>query len=129
MGCELYRLGLPNPLVSMPVLDTCTETTAQLASCRAVGRKIQTANLTELHEYLFKNHLPKRTMPRLTWRQQLAVFELLPSGVFGKETLDVAPDYFEKFSKAHPQPIQLIGLNTSIFVKHPGLAEGFGSPA
>ena len=30
MGCEFYRLGVESPMVSMPILDTCTEVTASL---------------------------------------------------------------------------------------------------
>jgi len=35
MGCEFFRLGMDNPLPQLPVLDTCTETTAQL--CQIPG--------------------------------------------------------------------------------------------
>ena len=30
MGCELYRYGVESPMGSMPILDTCTEVTADL---------------------------------------------------------------------------------------------------
>ncbi|HWW38276.1 3'-5' exonuclease, partial [Pedobacter sp.] len=30
MGCEFYRYGVENRLADMPVLDTCTEVTAEL---------------------------------------------------------------------------------------------------
>src|SRR5690606_6699676 len=36
--------------------------------------------------------------------------ELIRKRVFTAEELDVKPDYFENFSEANPQPIQLIGL-------------------
>ena len=113
MGCELYRLGLPNPLVSMPVLDTCTETTAQLCQLPGGrGGKFKLPTLTELHEYLFQEPFAEAHNASADVEATARCFlELLRQGVFGKETLDVAPDYFEKFSKAHPQPIQLIGLN------------------
>ena len=30
MGCEFYRMGVESPMATMPVLDTCTEVTADL---------------------------------------------------------------------------------------------------
>ncbi|MGB0788557.1 MAG: exonuclease domain-containing protein, partial [Marinirhabdus sp.] len=35
MGAEFLRLGMENPLPAIPLLDTCTETTAQL--CKIPG--------------------------------------------------------------------------------------------
>ena len=37
MGAEFYRYGVESPLTTMPVLDTCTETTANL--CQIAGGK------------------------------------------------------------------------------------------
>jgi DNA polymerase-3 subunit alpha len=54
MGCEFHRLGMENLLKDMPVLDTCTEITAELLRLPG-GRngRYKLPNLTELHEYLF----------------------------------------------------------------------------
>ena len=30
MGCEFHRMGMESPMAQMPVLDTCTEVTAEL---------------------------------------------------------------------------------------------------
>ncbi|MEX0360295.1 MAG: exonuclease domain-containing protein, partial [Allomuricauda sp.] len=35
MGCEFHRMGVESPLGSLPVLDTCTEDTAEL--CKIPG--------------------------------------------------------------------------------------------
>jgi DNA polymerase-3 subunit alpha len=37
LGCEFVRLGLDSPLIKYPVLDTCTEKTAEL--CQLAGGK------------------------------------------------------------------------------------------
>ncbi|EGD33982.1 DNA polymerase III subunit alpha [Capnocytophaga sp. oral taxon 338] len=54
MGAEFYRYGVSSVLSKLPVLDTCTELTAEL--CRIPGGragKFKYPNLTELHEFLF----------------------------------------------------------------------------
>lgn len=40
MGCEFYRLGIDSPMTQMPVLDTCTEVTAELLRLRRKRWKI-----------------------------------------------------------------------------------------
>ena len=54
VGCELFRLGMDNPMPEMPVLDTCTEVTAQLCQIPGGrGGKFKLPTLTELHQFLF----------------------------------------------------------------------------
>ena len=54
MGCEFHRMGVESPMAQMPVLDTCTETTAELLRLPGGrGGRFKLPNLTELHEYLF----------------------------------------------------------------------------
>ncbi len=112
MGCELYRLGMEDPMPSMKVLDTCTETTAQLCELPG-GRygKFKLPTLTELHEFLF--NVPFSEAHNATADVEATTrcfFELIRRSVFTQEELDVQPDYFENFSKANPKPIELIGL-------------------
>src|SRR5690606_24889066 len=53
-GCEFHRLGIETPMTQMPVLDTCTETTANLCQLPGGrGGRFKLPTLTELHEYLF----------------------------------------------------------------------------
>ena len=55
MGCEFHRQSVDSNLSLLPVLDTCTEYTAEL--CRLPGGrggKFKLPTLTELHEFLFK---------------------------------------------------------------------------
>lgn len=42
MGAEFHRLGVENPLQTLPVLDTCTEHTAQL--CQIPGGVAESSN-------------------------------------------------------------------------------------
>ena len=54
MGAEFLRLGMENPLPTMPLLDTCTETTAQMCQIPGGrGGKFKLPTLTELHKFLF----------------------------------------------------------------------------
>src|SRR5699024_7343390 len=56
MGSELYRLGIENPLADFPVLDTCTEVTAELCQLPGGrGGRFKLPTLTELHEFLFQD--------------------------------------------------------------------------
>ena len=60
MGAEFHRLDVTNLLQDLPVLDTCTETTAQLCQIPGGrGGKFKLPTLTELHLYLF-NKPPKK---------------------------------------------------------------------
>src|SRR5690554_5945004 len=112
MGSELYRLGIENPLPDFPVLDTCTETTAQLCQIPGGrGGRFKLPTLTELHEFLFGEAFGEAHNATADVEATTRCFlELVRRNVYTAEELDVQPDYFEKFSKANPQPIELIGL-------------------
>ena len=54
MGAEFHRLSIGNDLQELPVLDTCTETTAQLCQIPGGrGGRFKLPTLTELHKQLF----------------------------------------------------------------------------
>ncbi|RMA66377.1 DNA polymerase III subunit alpha [Ulvibacter antarcticus] len=112
MGAEYHRLGMENPLPELPLLDTCTETTAQLCQLPGGrGGKFKLPTLTELHEFLFK--IPFSEAHNATADVEATTrcfFELIRRQIFTIEELDVQPDYFENFSEANPKPIELIGL-------------------
>ena len=98
MGAEFYRLHQPNPLEELPVLDTCTETTAELCKIPGGrGGKFKLPTLTELHEFLFgepfaEAHNATADVEATT----RCFFELIRRRVFTAEALDVAPDYFDE---------------------------------
>ncbi len=112
MGAEFYRLGVENDLQDLPVLDTCTETTAQLCQIPGGrGGKFKLPTLTELHLHLFGTAFGEAHNATADVEATTRCFlELIRKQIFTTEELDVAPDYFQKFKEVHQEPIQLIGL-------------------
>ena len=112
MGAEFVREDIANQLQELPVLDTCTEHTAELCKIPAGrGGKFKLPTLTELHEFLFNQPFAEAHNATADVEATTRCFlELIRRREYTKEELDVQPDYFEKFSEANPQPIQLIGL-------------------
>lgn len=112
MGAEFVRGAVENPLQELPVLDTCTEHTANLCEIPG-GRygKFKLPTLSELHEHLFsvgfaEAHNATADVEATT----RCFFELLRLGEYTKEQLDVEPEYFQNFNEANPGTIDLIGL-------------------
>ena len=112
MGCEFYRLGIESPMTQMPVLDTCTEVTAELIKLPGGrGGKFKLPTLTELHQFLFNQPFAEAHNATADVEATTRCFlELIRTEIFTKEELDVTPDYFENFQHKNPRPIQLIGL-------------------
>ncbi len=112
MGAEFHRLQIKNTLRELPVLDTCTEYTAELCKIPGGrGGKFKLPTLTELHEYLFNEPFAEAHNATADVEATTRCFlELLRKKHYTQEQLDVQPDYFENFSEANPKEIQLIGL-------------------
>ena len=112
MGCELYRMGMEDPMPSMPVLDTCTEHTANLTQIPGGrGGRFKLPTLTELHEYLFGVPFAEAHNATADVEATTRCFlELVRLKEYTLEQLDAAPDYFEQFGQHNPKPIKLIGL-------------------
>ena len=112
MGAEFLRLGMENPLPSMPLLDTCSETTAQMCQIPGGrGGKFKLPTLTELHQFLFQQPFTQAHNATADVEATTRCFlELVRRQIFTLEELDCPPDYFEQFSKENPQTIALIGL-------------------
>lgn len=112
MGCEFYRNDIENSLQELPILDTCTEHTAQLCQIPGGrGGKFKLPTLTELHQFLFNQ--PFAEAHNATADVEATTrcfFELIRRREYTAEQLDVEPNYFERFSEANPKEIQLIGL-------------------
>ncbi len=112
MGAEFVRERVENTLQELPVLDTCTEHTANL--CQIPGGrygKFKLPTLSELHEHLFnvgfaEAHNATADVEATT----RCFFELVRLGEYTQEQLDVEPDYFTNFKEVNPNEIQLIGL-------------------
>ncbi len=112
MGCEFYRLGVNSPMATLPVLDTCTEVTAELLKLPGGrGGKFKLPTLTELHSYLFNVPFAEAHNATADVEATTRCFlELIRREVFTKEELDVPADYFREFGENNPKEIQLIGL-------------------
>ncbi|MDX1462245.1 MAG: DNA polymerase III subunit alpha, partial [Marinirhabdus sp.] len=112
MGAEFLRLNQENLLPNFPVLDTCTETTAQLCQIPGGrGGKFKLPTLSELHEFLFDERFAEAHNATADVEATTRCFlELVRRQIFTAEELEVQPDYFERFSEENPKPIELIGL-------------------
>ncbi|KZS40990.1 DNA polymerase III subunit alpha [Aquimarina aggregata] len=112
MGAEFYRLGVENDLQNLPVLDTCTETTASLCQIPGGrGGKFKLPTLTELHQHLFGVAFGEAHNATADVEATTRCFlELIRKQIFTVEELDVEPDYFQNFKEIHQEPIELIGL-------------------
>ncbi|MDI9308729.1 MAG: DNA polymerase III subunit alpha [Limnohabitans sp.] len=112
MGCEFHRMSISSDMVKMPVLDTCTETTAELLKLPGGrGGKFKLPTLTELHEYLFSEPFAEAHNATADVEATTRCFlELIKREIFTEEELDVPADYFQNFRENNPQQIQLLGL-------------------
>lgn len=116
MGAEMVRYNVDTQILTdLPVLDTCTETTANVLQIPGGrGGRFKLPTLTELHEYLFGEKFAEAHNATADVEATTRCFlELIRRRIFTTESLDVTPEYFEKYSKENPQPIHYIGLNTS----------------
>jgi DNA polymerase III subunit alpha len=112
LGAEYFRIGKSSPLTKFPVIDTCTECTADLLKLPGGrGGKFKLPTLTELHQYLFGIPFSEAHNASADVEATARCFlELVRRKSFTKEELDVTPEYYEQFNRANPKPIQLIGL-------------------
>jgi len=113
MGCEFHRLGVENNLMELPVLDTCTEHTATLCQIPGGrGGKFKLPTLTELHQHLFGSGFGEAHNATADVEATTRCFlELIRLRQFTKEKLEVADDFFDRFTEINPAPIQIIGLD------------------
>lgn len=119
MGCEFHRLGVKTALNEMPVLDTCTEKTAELCKIPGGrGGKFKLPTLTELHSFLFQQ--PFAEAHNATADVEATTrcfFELLRTGNYSGTELDATDDYLRNFIEQNRTPFQTAGL------KHVNLKE------
>jgi len=115
IGCEFHRAGMASNLSTMNVLDTCTETTAELLRLPGGrGGKFKLPTLTELHEYLFGEKFSEAHNATADVEATTRCFlELLKRGTFSEKELPVDSDYYSRFKTHNPNVIQPIGLKHS----------------
>ena len=96
----------------MPVLDTCTEVTANMCKIPGGrGGKFKLPTLTELHEFLFDVPFAEAHNATADVEATTRCFlELIRLNIFTKDELQVEQDYFKSFQEHHPHKIELIGL-------------------
>src|SRR5210317_118962 len=93
MGCEFYREDSVTKLLELPILDTCTEHTAELCKIPGGrGGKFKLPTLTELHEYLFGEAFNEAHNATADVEATTRCFlELIRRKQYTKEQLDVQP--------------------------------------
>jgi DNA polymerase-3 subunit alpha len=111
MGCEFFRYQTPTNLQELKVLDTCTETTAELLKLPGGrGGKFKLPTLTELHQYLFGSAFAAAHNATADVEATTRCFlELIKRNVFTEKELSVPAHYFENFIQENPV-IKPIGL-------------------
>lgn len=118
-GCEFVRTEMDTPMLEMSILDTCTETTANLCQIPGGrGGRFKLPTLTELHQYLF--NVPFAEAHNATADVEATTrcfFELMRRGVFLPEELQQEERYIDDFKAFNPATIGRYGL------KHENLKE------
>src|SRR5690606_9522871 len=111
-GCEFFRLNKETPMLEMAVLDTCTETTAELCQLPGGrGGKFKLPTLTELHSHLFGETVAEAHNATADVEATTrCFFELIRTEVFTEEELQQGGSYIEDFKSFNPKPIGFIGL-------------------
>ncbi|WP_285009192.1 DNA polymerase III subunit alpha [Pedobacter faecalis] len=112
MGCEFFRLGMESPLSQLPVLDTCTESTAELIKLPGGrGGKFKLPNLTELHQYLFGEPFAEAHNATADVEATSRCFlQLIAIGAFKPEELRRDVEYLRRFKEQNPGLINCVGL-------------------
>jgi len=111
-GAEFERTAIPNKLQEIPVLDTCTEHTAQL--CQLPGGrygKFKLPTLTELHEFLFKESFGEAHNATADVEATTRCFlELVRLQQYTVAQLKQEVDYLVRFRESNPTTIQPAGI-------------------
>jgi DNA polymerase-3 subunit alpha len=112
MGCEFHRMGVESPMSQMPVLDTCTEVTADLLKLPGGrGGRFKLPNLTELHQYLFGEPFAEAHNATADVEATTRCFlQLLKTDVFRPEQLLADQNYLKLFKEKNPGMIGRAGL-------------------
>lgn len=112
LGCEFVRLDAPTKMLDMPVLDTCTEASAELCKIPGGrGGKFKLPTLTELHEFLFQEPFAEAHNATADVEATTRCFlELIRRGHFTVEQLETEERLLDDYRAFNPAPIGSIGL-------------------
>jgi DNA polymerase-3 subunit alpha len=111
-GSEFVRAKIGNDLQELPVLDTCTEHTANL--CKIPGGrygKFKLPTLTELHQFLFNQPFGEAHNATADVEATTRCFlELLRKGQYALEKLGFEDGYMARFRESNPTTIPAVGI-------------------
>ncbi len=112
VGCEFHRLKIETDLFEKPILDTCTERTANLCQLPGGrGGKFKLPTLTELHTFLFDQTFEEAHNASADVEATARCFlELLRIGNFKAKELLSTEEYLHDFNELHPEKIPVLGL-------------------
>ena len=112
MGCEFHRLQKDNDWLGIPVLDTCTETTALLCQIPGGrGGKFKLPTLSELHEHLFSDKFQEAHNATADVEATArCFFELIRVRSFSKDELLLDDEQYAHFFDKNSALVQPIGL-------------------
>ena len=113
IGAELHRLGIITKFSDLEVIDTCTETTANLCQIKG-GRsgKFKFPTLIELYEFLFSNQFEQAHNASADVEATArSFFELIRSDVLSKSDFENFEDTNKELKLNYNSKIPLYGLN------------------
>ena len=113
IGAELHRLGIITKFSELKVIDTCTETTANLCQIKG-GRsgKFKFPTLIELYEFLFSNQFEQAHNASADVEATArSFFELIRSDVLSKSDFENFEDTNKELKLNYDSKIPLYGLN------------------
>ncbi len=112
MGCEFFRKEIPTTLNELPVLDTCTEKTANLCQLPGGrGGRFKLPTLTELHQHLFETPFGEAHNATADVEATTRCFlELIRLRVYTLQELNGDDDYFKDFEEKNKDRIPPAGI-------------------
>ena len=112
MGCEFHRLSKDNSWLDLPVLDTCTETTALLCQLKGGrGGKFKLPTLSELHLHLFQDQFEEAHNATADVEATArCFFELIRIKSFSTKELLLDQEQYAQYLEKNNDVVQPIGL-------------------
>lgn len=112
VSCEFVRLESNCPLDGMPILDTCTEITAELCKLPGGrGGRFKLPTLTELYSFLFQESFDEAHNATADVEATTRCFlELIRQEQFPLTMLQQEERYIQNYKEFNPVPIGRLGL-------------------
>ena len=111
-GCEFFRTERNTDWINLPVLDTCSETTANLCKLKGgKGGRFKLPTLSELHQQLFGEPFQEAHNATADVEATTRCFlELIRIGQFEGSELGKEDDFISHFNTINTEPFKLVGL-------------------